>query len=193
MARPQPVPKISFEEFLKLEARSEVRHELIAGEIHAMASGSKNHNLIVGNTYIALRARHDALGCRVYAENVLLRLNPGDDTFGYYPDVMLVCDPDDAPGESCVEKPCALIEVLSDTTQHVDRGEKFRDYKTLEPLKIYLLVSQQAVHVTMHQRANSWQPEVRTRLDDVITFDCVPGTSTALTLAEIYRGLDFGI
>ncbi len=190
MARPQPLPKMTFDEFLEWESRQEQRHEFVNGLVYAMAGGSKNHNLIAGNIYMSLRLHHDPLGCKVYQENILLRMDLADG-IGYYPDVMLVCDPDDAPRESYSEKPCALFEVLSDTTQAIDRGDKLRDYKGLASLTCYALVAQQAMHVTVHLRSNNWQPQVLTRPDDAVELVCPPGQTQRLTLAEIYRGLGF--
>jgi Uma2 family endonuclease len=45
---------ITPEEYLKLERASEEKHEYVAGQILAMSSASKNHNLIVGSTFAAL-------------------------------------------------------------------------------------------------------------------------------------------
>ncbi|WP_293368857.1 Uma2 family endonuclease [Nevskia sp.] len=190
MARPQPLPKMTFDEFLEWESRQEQRHEFVNGLVYAMAGGSKNHNRIVLNIASRLMTQYDGGHCRVYAENILLRMELADG-IGYYPDVMLVCDPDDAPRESYSEKPCALFEVLSDTTQAIDRGDKLRDYKGLASLTCYALVAQQAMHVTVHLRSNNWQPQVLTRPDDAVELVCPPGQTQRLTLAEIYRGLGF--
>lgn len=192
MARPQPLPKMTFDQFLEWESRQEQRHEFVNGLVYAMAGGSKNHNRIALNIASRLMLKYDGSDCRVYAENILLRMDLADG-IGYYPDVMLVCDPDDAPRESYSEKPCALFEVLSDTTQHIDRGDKLRDYKTLPSLTCYALIAQQAMHVTVHLRSNDWQPQVLTRAEEAIVLDCPPGQTHQLTLAEIYRGLDFGV
>ncbi len=192
MARPQPLPKMTFDEFLEWESRQEQRHEFVDGLVYAMTGGSKNHNLIAGNIYMSLRMRHDDRGCKVYQENVLLRVGLADG-IGYYPDVMLVCDPDDLKSERHVENPCLVVEVLSDSTQGLDRFKKFRDYQRIESLTTYVLVSQQAVHVEVFHRANGWRTEVLTRLDEAVPIDCGPGDPTAITLAEIYRGLDFGV
>jgi hypothetical protein len=49
MPRPEPVGKTTFEEYLELEARSQVRHEFVDGMIFAMAGGTDRHDVIVGN------------------------------------------------------------------------------------------------------------------------------------------------
>ena len=43
------------------------------------------------------------------------------------------------------------------------------------------------------EQRNDWQPQVLFRPEDAVEIDCPPGTTHGLTLAEIYRGLDFGV
>ena len=42
-------PRVSFADFLAIEARSDVKHEFLDGEIFAMAGGSPEHALIATN------------------------------------------------------------------------------------------------------------------------------------------------
>jgi Uma2 family endonuclease len=68
----------------------------------------------------------------------------GPDRF-YYPDVMVVCDPDDADPEY-ETKPCFVVEVLSPATEAVDRREKLLAYQDIPTLRGYLLLDSERVH-----------------------------------------------
>ena len=44
IATPQPPQKMTVDEYLEWEARQEIRHEYVDGEIFAMTGGSIPHN-----------------------------------------------------------------------------------------------------------------------------------------------------
>jgi Uma2 family endonuclease len=58
----------------------------------------------------------------------------------YYPDVFVTCDSRDT--DPYVKKyPVLVVEVLSPSTEGVDRREKLRNYRFIETLKEYVIVS----------------------------------------------------
>jgi Uma2 family endonuclease len=144
---------LSETDYLALEARSPVRHEYIAGEIYAMTGASIRHNVIAGNVYAALRTHLRGTPCRALIEGVKLRLRKEKSYF--YPDVMVTCEPRllelDAE-QQVVEDPILVVEVLSPTTEGIDRREKLRAYRTLAGLREYMLVSQDTCRVEVHRR-----------------------------------------
>ena len=164
-------------EYLALEARSPVRHEYVAGEIFAMTGASIRHNIIAGNLYTALRTHLRGTPCRALMEGVKLRLKKERSYF--YPDVMVTCEARllelDASTQ-IVEDPVLLIEVLSPTTEGIDRREKLRAYRTLPGLKEYALVSQDECRVELYRRRGDigW---------DIITFE--PGDQVELASVEL--------
>jgi len=132
-------------EYLAMEQQSPEKHEFFNGEIFAMAGASPEHNLIVSALIItlggALRGK-----CRVFPSDQRLLLPTGLYT---YADVSLVCGApmfnEDSP--SALINPEAIFEVLSQTTESYDRGEKFASYRTLPGLTDYVLLSQTKVLV----------------------------------------------
>ncbi len=144
---------LSEQDYLALEARSPVRHEYIAGEIYAMTGASIRHNVIALNIATALRAHLRGTPCRALIEGVKLRLRKEKSYF--YPDVMVTCEPRllelDAE-QQIVEDPILVVEVLSPTTEGIDRREKLRAYRTLPGLREYMMVSQDACRVEVHRR-----------------------------------------
>ncbi len=59
----------------------------------------------------------------------------------YYPDIMVTCDAKDRENATYKTYPLILIEVLSDSTEVFDRGDKFIDYQSLKTLQEYVLIN----------------------------------------------------
>ncbi len=129
---------LNVEEYLEFEQDNPVRHEYVAGTLYALAGATRRHNLIVSNLVFSLVSASRDRPCQVLSENFKVR--PADDLF-YYPDVMVVCREEE--GDPLFEtEPCLLVEVLSTSTEHIDRREKFAAYKQIESLKTYVIVHQ---------------------------------------------------
>ena len=164
-------------EYLTLEASSPVRHEYVAGEIFAMTGASIRHNIIAGNLYTALRTHLRGTPCRALMEGVKLYLKKERSYF--YPDVMVTCESRllELDGETqLVDSPTLIIEVLSPSTEGIDRREKLRAYRTLPSLKEYALVSQDECKLELYRRRGDigW---------DIITFE--PGDTVELASVEL--------
>jgi len=155
---------ISVDEYIAGEQLSEIRHEYIGGQVYAMAGGSEAHNTICLNLALALRAHLRGKRCKVFMTDMKLRLEiAGDDVF-YYPDLLVVCDPSD-DAKYFKTKPDVLVEVLSPSTERLDRREKFFSYQQLPSLQEYILVDQERMHLTLFRKSSSWKPEHLTAAD----------------------------
>ena len=178
---------IPVEDYLSGEQLSEVRHEYIGGEVHAMAGASKAHNTLAGNLFSVLHAHLRGKRCRPYMGDVKVRLQVmGDDVF-YYPDVVVGCDPRDQH-PLFMHFPTVIAEVLSDTTERIDRREKFWSYASIETLEEYVLVAQDKHEVTVFRRANAWKAEVLRGKASVLRLTSLEFTQP---LRDIYEGVQF--
>ena len=171
-------PLLSVEDYLAGERVSEMRHEYAAGQVFAMAGGSKLHNRISLKLASLLQAAPGA--CVTHMADVLVRI---DQVF-YYPDVMVVCEPNtDAYVET---NPCLIVEVLSDSTESIDRREKLYNYQRIAHLQAYVLVAQNERRVDVFRRAGKiWTFETHAG-DSEITFDC---PVLSITLEQLYGGM----
>ncbi|MGK7889491.1 MAG: Uma2 family endonuclease, partial [Leptolyngbyaceae cyanobacterium] len=88
-------------------------------------------------------------GCRVYITDMKVRIDARNRF--YYPDVMVTCDPRDRDTSTYKQYPKLIVEVLSDSTEAFDRGDKFADYQSLEGLEEYVLIN------TRHQRVECFR------------------------------------
>ncbi|MEL4896471.1 Uma2 family endonuclease [Crocosphaera sp. Alani8] len=127
------------EEYLEWEKEQEIKHEYIAGEIYAMAGASDTHVTIALNIASLLRNHVRGSNCRVYISDMKVRLE--DLNRFYYPDVLVTCDQRDQETNNYKCYPKLIIEVLSDSTEAFDRGDKFIDYQNLESLEEYVLIN----------------------------------------------------
>lgn len=184
MPEPHLSPTISVDEYLAGEASAELRHEYINGQVYAMTGASDRHGLIVSNLVAALRPLVRGRGCQLFASDMKLRLQiAGQDIF-YYPDLLLSCNPDDREPYYRTQ-PCIIVEVLSPSTERLDRREKFLSYITLPSLQDYLLVSQTERAIWHHRRSRDWHTERVT--EDSLILDCL---GLELPLSLIYEELD---
>jgi len=71
-----------------------------------------------------------------------VRLEDKKDSYFYYPDLLLSCDPDDRESAYYRRNPCLIVEIASPSTFRIDRREKFFAYRTLASLREYVLVHQ---------------------------------------------------
>src|SRR6185503_7069483 len=110
---------LSIDEYFELEERSPIRHEYVDGEVYAMTGVTRRHSRIAGNVFAHAWAAARGGPCRVHVNDLKVRI--GD--IIYYPDVMVACGAE--PADARIEiAPCLLVEVLSPSTERVDRHEK---------------------------------------------------------------------
>ena len=150
-------PRLTPEEYLAGEKIADERHEYVDGIVYAMVGTTEAHNDIVLNLSGWLRSRMPN-GCRLFNGTVKLMTKPTDDASYYYPDVFVSCGPRDLKGY--VRRDATLvIEVLSPSTERVDRGEKFNAYTAMPSVTDYMLVSQDGACVEVFSRENAWKRE----------------------------------
>lgn len=183
MAEPVRKRTHTFADYLVLEAASDTRHEYLDGEIFDMAGGTVEHGALAANAIVALAGQLRGRPCRVLTSDVRVRvLTTGLAT---YPDVSVVCgaierDPEDA---NTVVNPILIVEVLSDSTEAYDRGEKFAHYRRLPSLRDYLLVSQHEPLVEHYSRNDDESWTLRdVRPPDVVRLSI----GGELSVAEVY-------
>jgi Uma2 family endonuclease len=182
---PKDATRLSFEEYLELEERSETRHEFVDGFMFAMTGGTDNHNQITINILTQARLKTRASSCRAYASDMKVRTPDGT---GYYPDVFVTCDePND--GSQAKYNPYFIVEVLSPSTEAFDRGEKQLRYRQISSLQAYVLVTQHRKLIEVYRRLpdGTWRYET---LEESGTLE-LPYINLPMTLEGIYEDVEF--
>jgi Uma2 family endonuclease len=151
IASPQPT-YLTSEEYLQMEEASDIKHEYIDGQVYAMAGASDAHVTITLNLASALRNHVRGSGCRVYIADMKARIESLNRF--YYPDIMVTCDERDRETSVYKQFPCLIVEVLSDSTEAFDRGDKFADYQQIESLQEYVLINTKRQRVECFRRSD---------------------------------------
>ena len=170
--------------YLHGEETAAAKHEFVGGEIYAMAGASERHNRIAGNIFFHLRSATRGKPCRAFMADMKLRLAGG--TTYYYPDAMLVCDPDD-DHPLYKQSPCLIAEVLSPATASIDVREKLAAYRSLASLRYSLRVDSERLWAKGYFRDehDTWF-EQELSAEDRIDVAC-DGTKLTLTLDDLYE------
>lgn len=175
------------EEYLKIERISPIKHAYVQGQLIAMAGASKAHVIITGNLSALLMNHLRGSGCISYAADMKVRL-PELNLF-YYADLAVTCDERDRrSNEDFILYPKLIIEVLSDSTETFDRGDKFADYQSNPVLEEYVLIHQKQILVERFQRKadNLWTPQIF-QSGDRVKFASI---EFACDIADLYETID---
>jgi Uma2 family endonuclease len=179
-------PRLSYEEYCRIETESSIKHEYLDGQAWAMAGGSREHAAICANIVVILGAQLRGGPCQAHTSDLRIRvLATGLAT---YPDVSIVCgqaklDPEDRLGHT-VTNPTLVVEVLSPSTEEYDRGEKLAAYRQIESLRQVVLVKQDdpSVEVWSRDTDGTWaQTEHRDGIVHLASVEC------DLPVTEVYR------
>ncbi len=180
--------KYTSEEYLALEEKAEYRSEYENGDIVTMAGGSLNHARITSNIDRLFGNKLDKK-CESLTTDVKVRIESYRKF--YYPDVLVICGKIDfyQKRTDTITNPILIVEVLSDSTEAKDRGEKFAAYQTLETLQEYILVSQDKAKVEQFKRENDgiWKYQATIGLTSRVKFSSI---EVELELDEIYQRVE---
>lgn len=176
----------TIDEYLQFDLESLVRYEYIAGQLYPVLGDSHNLKIITENLFARLRTHLYATSCHVFSSDMKIRVESMN-AF-YYPEVSVVKDSQDREiyFKSC---PCLIAEVLSPTTERIDRNEKLLSYRQIPSLEEYILVHQSEVKVEVYRKVcqNNWLLEILTK-DSILKLQSV---NVEITMAEIYEDVEF--
>jgi Uma2 family endonuclease len=182
-------PRCTPEHYLALERQARHRSEYVNGSILAMAGASRQHNLITGNVFGELRAQLRGRPCEAYINDMRVKVSA---TGLYtYPDVAALCDEphfEDSHVDTLLN-PSVIVEVLSESTEAYDRGEKFAHYRRLESLRDYVLIAQNKVRVEHYVRqGDQWVLSEADALSSTVHLSSIGCT---IVLRDIYERVEF--
>lgn len=182
---------ISPEEYLTTERESPEKHEYFDGEIFQMSGASDEHNTISGNTFASLHFQLKKRPCKAYQSDMRVHI-PVTGLYTY-PDIAVVCGkPEFLPDGKLdtLTNPILIVEVLSSSTEGYDKGVKFDNYRSLESLREYVLVSQDSKRVIRYtkQADGSW---VLMDFIGDITEIILSSIECSLTMEDIYDKVEF--
>jgi len=180
------------EEYLALEETSEDKNEYRQGEIIPMVGATTNHNQIAGNFYRRFPLTINNQDYYTYMETVRLWLS--DYSIYTYPDVMVIKGQPLYQGnsKSNVINPLIIVEVLSNSTQAYDRGDKFKFYRSLPTFQEYILIEQSSYSVERYykQKDDQWLIDFVTGENAVLQLVSV---DWQISLQDLYQRVNFDL
>ncbi len=183
-------PSLTPEQYLEIERAAEFKSEYYNGRMYAMSGASYPHGLIILNLGSKLHAALEKGRCAVIANDLRVRVSSRG--LYTYPDIVVVCgEPKFADDQKdTLLNPTFLAEVLSSSTEAYDRGFKSAQYRKLESLQEYALVSQTEARLEIFRRqtGGGWLLSEFAGLDAVCRFDSL---GCQVALADIYQRITF--
>jgi Uma2 family endonuclease len=150
--------RLSEREYLEFERSSPEKHEYAGGEIFAISGGTFEHSAVTANILGEARSALADRRCRVLESN--MRVNVAASGRYVYPDASIFCGRPEFTDEArdTLVNPRLIVEVLSDSTEAYDRGDKFAGYRTIASFQEYVLASQKQprIEVFTRQPDGSW-------------------------------------
>ena len=169
---------ISVEQYLKDEINRKEKHELIDGQVYAMAGANANHERISSNISRKFGNHLEASPCEPFGSD--MKVKAGSKFF--YPDVIVDCQFDETQAYY-TETPIIIVEVLSKSTRKMDKTTKRFSYINIPSLQEYVLIEQDIVDIEVIRRSEGWQSRYYF-LGDTVHFASIDLT---LSVEEIYH------
>jgi Uma2 family endonuclease len=140
------------------------------------------HNQIVQNVADVLKLYFYPKGCRVYTENIRLKVAEGEEY--RLPDVMATCAESILSFE--ITEPVILVEVLSPSTAMTDLAEKADSYRKIKSLQAYLIINPNEIWVRVYERSKQgeWIADVSYQQSNA-TIHLAMGLT--VSVADLYR------
>lgn len=191
MVAQRQYPYVTPEQYLAAEDEAETKSEYYDGVIVAMSGASPEHNEITFDIIGELKPQLRGGNCRGFASDLRVRV-PACNTY-FYPDASVACEQpryETIRGVRSLLNPTLVIEVLSDSTEQGDRGNKFRCYQTLDSLQTYVLVSQYRPRIEVFTRHEDglWEYRAYEGMEAVAP---LPAIGCALRLADVFVQITF--
>jgi Uma2 family endonuclease len=166
-----------------------VKYEYQDGMIRLMAGGSGAHSIISGNMYIELRLHFRSGPCSVF--NSDMRVQVTEDAY-FFPDVTLACDVADRQRDTTrICSPRIVVEVLSSSTEKIDRTDKLRAYQACPTIQEIVLIDQFRLYVEVYRRIEEDSTEWSKACYEAGQEVALESVDVYIPMEEIYRGINF--
>ena len=178
MTKQNPAPAMTVDDFLAWAESQAGRHELVAGQVLAMAPEQARHAdaKFAVQTALQKSIRSAGLNCFMLPDGMTVRV---DRFTAFEPDALVYCG-ERLPGDAVeVPTPTVVVEILSPSTRGYDTTGKLAGYFTLPSVRHYLVVDIERRLVVHHQRGEADAIATRILGSGTLRLE-PPGMETAL-------------
>ncbi|WP_439814016.1 Uma2 family endonuclease [Zavarzinia sp. CC-PAN008] len=175
--------QMTIEEFLTWDDGTDTRYELRGGVLVAMSPGSRAHQRMIPALAVAvggvLRGRK---GCEQRSEAGIL--SPTRDLTYYVVDLLITCSERDRE-TPYAQDPILIVEVLSKSTERVDRRTKLPDFRAIPSVEEILLIDPEKPHCEVHRRTGDgrWLVDLIRGRDQHLVLESI---GLKVPLSELY-------
>jgi Uma2 family endonuclease len=128
-------------------------YEYMHGRAYAMSGGTANHSRLTGKMFRLLEEQLTSGPCHAFFDMYVVLAEDSR----VLPDVVVTCDMSDYRGNATlIRSPHLIVEVLSTSTERIDRNEKFHAYTQIPSVEEYVLVHQYRSQVEVYRRVDDW-------------------------------------
>ena len=175
-------PFIDVKDYVALdESASSVRYEYVDGRLRMLAGGSPDHSIIATNIASILHGVLRKTPCTVYNSDIRFKLS---ESRYLHPDVTVGCDERDKGKKDNISYPRLIVEVLSPTTESIDKGEKLDMYLDYPSIEEYILVGSQKKMVEVYHRDGDTWVSRRYKRDSIIQLSSI---NVSISFEDIYE------
>jgi Uma2 family endonuclease len=180
-----PMTEEAFEALLYAEEITPYHYEMADGVVYNMGDPQLKHSDVAINIVMDFKRQIGKRGpCHVYTEqSVAVPKKPIP-----RPDVILSCNPEDRERKKWpwIHHPRIIVEVLSRSSHKFDCGAKFRRYKDIPSLEVYILAAQDKPVIELYRRSTNWEIEQYTNGQ---TIRVLGEPLITLDMDELYDGV----
>lgn len=177
------VRKMTLPEFLTWQLDQRDRYELVDGQPVAMTGARIRHDRVTGNALTEIRRQFRGNGnpCDAFTADIGIITPHGNLR---RPDVSVLCPPLDEEAMTS-DSPRLVVEVLSESTEYIDRLVKLDEYKALESLEYIVIADPTRVAVAFWFRAadRAWRHTTFKQMDQTIE---MPILGLSVTIPSLY-------
>jgi Uma2 family endonuclease len=179
--------RYTWNEYLAFERASNAKNEFLSGEIYAMAGGTPQHAKLAARILRDLGQQLRGKPCEPYTSD--LRVRVAATGLATYPDVTVICGPiqPDPQDQNTALNATLLVEVLSNSTEEYDRGQKFEHYKQMPSLREYVLVSHREKLIEVFRRSGDDWSRTEARSGSTVKLESIV---SELAVDAVYEGVE---
>ncbi|MFT4156130.1 Uma2 family endonuclease [Parafilimonas sp.] len=170
------------EEYFLYEEGSELKHELINGNLYEISGSSTYHNKLERHIANLIESLLKQNKFEVLIEG--FKVKALHNNF-FYPDV-IVCT--NSFNRYFTTEPVLLVEILSETTRRFDLTDKFIQYQKIPTLQYYLCVEpeQQVIIFYFKTESGEWMTETFTKDESIIN---LPALDISFMVKDVYKNI----
>ncbi len=187
---PQTGDQMTVQEYFQLDYTvPNEKYEYQDGMIRLREGATVAHCEITGNIRVAFKQTNRRASCIMFGSD--LRVLVAENCY-FFPDLTVTCDAADRhPRNELIRSPRMVVEVLSPSTEKVDRTNKLKAYQGCPTIQEIVLIDQFFPHVEVYHRHEEIETEWSRSIYEAGEEVALQSVDLFIPMDEIYHNIDF--